>query len=104
MLTEKLVQYHSLLGHSRCYLSTEMIRICYLVYSPHWDKPRLPYLIGSIRELPPYWIIPGFYYVDKWENTLLSHVVHIGTSPAKINKTDWIWPTNLWSRMPSHSP
>ena len=61
MLTENLVQYHSLLGHSQCCLSTEEVRFfCYFVYSPYWDKPRLPYFTGGTRELPPYWIIPGF--------------------------------------------
>ena len=64
MLTEKLAQYYSLLGHSQVCLSTEDVRFCYLVYSPYWDKPRLPYVIGSTCELPPYWIIPGFYCVN----------------------------------------
>ena len=69
MLTEKLVQYHSLLGHSQGCLSTEEVRFYYLVYSPYWDKPRLPYLVGGTRELPPYWIIPGFYCVNTKYNT-----------------------------------
>ena len=35
--------------------------LLYLVYSPYWDKPRLPYFIGGTCELPPCWIIPRFY-------------------------------------------
>ena len=59
MLTEKLVQYHSLLGHFKGCLSTEEVRVCYFVYSPYWDKPRLPYFTGGTRELPP----PGLFQV-----------------------------------------
>ena len=96
MLTEKLVQYHALPGHSQGCLSTEEVRFYYLVYSPYWDKPRLPYFIGGTREPHLYWIIPGLYCVNTLDNTLISHVVPTGTSPVKrINKMDWVWPTNF---------
>ena len=70
MLTEKLVQYHSLLGYSQGCLSAEEVRFCYLVYSLYWDKPRLPYFIGGTCALPPHWIIPGFYceYIGEYIN------------------------------------
>ena len=65
MLTKKLVQYHSsVLGHPHGCLSTEEVRIYYIVYSPYWDKPRLPYFIEGTRKLPPYWITPDFYCVN----------------------------------------
>ena len=60
MLTEKLVRYHSLLGHSQGCLSTEEVRFLLFCVFSLLDKPRLPYFIGGTRELPPYWIIPGF--------------------------------------------
>ena len=41
-------------------------------------------LIGSTRELPPYWIIPGFNCVNTKENTLMIHVVPTGTYPFYI--------------------
>ena len=77
------VQYHSL--HSQSYLTTEEVRLCYSMYSPYWDKPRLQCFIGGIRELPPYWIIPGFNCVNTKENTSMIHVVSTGTYPVYIH-------------------
>ena len=51
---------------------------------PNWDKTRLQYFIGGTRELPPYWIIPGFNCVNTKENTLMIHVVLTGTYPVYI--------------------
>ena len=75
------VQYHSLLGHSQgCF--TPEVRLCYLMFSPYWDKPRLQYFIGGTHELPPYWIIPGFNCVNTKENTLIIHAISTGTYPV----------------------
>ena len=60
MLTEKLVQYHSLLGHSQGCLSTEEVRVLLFCAFSLLGQAQLPYIIGGTRELPPYWIIPGF--------------------------------------------
>ena len=76
------VQYHSLLGHSQGCLTIEEVRLCYSMYSPHWDKSKLKYFIGGTCELPPYWIIPGFSCVNTKENTLMIHVVPNGTYPV----------------------
>ena len=51
-----------------------------------------------------YWIIKGFNCVNTKENILMIHVVPSGTYPVYICKTDWIWPTNFRSIMPSHCP
>ena len=56
------------------------------MYSPYLDKLRLPNFIEGTSELPPYWIIPGFYCVNTQDNTLISYVVLTGTSPVKENK------------------
>ena len=78
MLTEKLVQYHSLLGHSQDCLSTKEVRFCYSVYSPCWDKPRLPYFIERI--LLDYF---KFLLSEDIGEYFISHVVPTGTYPVK---------------------
>ena len=73
------VQYHSVLGHSQGCLTTEEVRLCYSMYSSHWDKPMLQYFIGGTCELPLYWIIPG---VNTKESTLMIHAVPTGIYPV----------------------
>ena len=76
------VQYHSLLGHSQRCLTTEEVRLCYILYSPYWYKSRLQYFKGGTCELPPYLIIPGFNCVNAKENSLMIHVVPTETYPV----------------------
>ena len=101
------VQYHSLLGHSQGVIQR---RIMLTESSASLLTGTFPGLLnyrgGQIvlvnvfsflgqaqvailhrrytRELPPYWIIPGFNCVNTKENTLMIHVVPTGTYPGYI--------------------